>query len=992
MKTEHITCLILKKFLLILFILIPILLNAQTMNEAMEQAVEGLVKNGLSNQQKMKLVVEVTNYDSNKKDIEARKIESNLFTALQTQFPRAELLLSGESLTGVSLKAVVIQAKYQLRGEKTTVNVKALDRMSGKVISEMNVLYISQQKVKKNLVAVLDIEAETLTTPQRKIYSKLFRTALINTDQFDLISSDAIDRADADKIQEEFQCSREECATIIAQQLAANQVITTIYGKVTDKLYFLTGSLKDISSGETLAEEKVKHNGDINTLEVVMEQLACKLAQTCDSSGEVQFSNQISDSNIKSGFKRITPTQSGNTKSPTASLFLESNPLKAEIFLNDSFGETALGKTPYQNFSFKAGQMIRITLRKENHHDKKLELRLKGGMNDLGTINLLPAYGSVNITTEPEGVNIYIAGQKKGKTPYFAVEVESGAYLYSLRKNLFDPIENQRLIVEDGKNTTIHKVLAKNFGQIRLETEPTEVTAQVFELKTKVVIEEITTSDRPVNFKLSPGSYILKLSKANYDSLEFEISIAKNKTQTIGKKNTTLRRQEGYLVVSTQPFQRGAEVFINGVKQAVVPANLTLLTGEYEVEVKYDGKVGKEKITIKDGSTQNLILELKEQSSDMVLIPAGNFKMGSNKSSDEKPIHSVYLDEYYIDQYEVTVADYRKCVSSGSCDKPRTGKYYNWGTSGRDQHPVNGVNWSSAKKFCSSIGKRLPTEAEWEKAATWKNGRKHKYPSGKSSVSCQDAVMKESGKWNENGGCGRVSTWNVGSKSPEINGTYDMAGNVWEWVADWYDKSYYSNSIGSRSNPEGPSSGSRRVIRGGGWDSGASYLRGASRGSGVPSRRRGSIGFRCVQGDIVTSESGESQVIDLTIIDSNTGLNDLTIIDSNTGLNDLTIIDSNTGLEWQKGETEKMEWNDAMNYCNNLSLANKYDWRLPKKEELATSYKIKNRFPNVNSWYYWSSTSASYTGHAWRVFFDDGYVLSSSKIYDSCVRCVRGGQ
>jgi len=243
-----------------------------------------------------------------------------------------------------------------------------------------------------------------------------------------------------------------------------------------------------------------------------------------------------------------------------------------------------------------------------------------------------------------------------------------------------------------------------------------------------------------------------------------------------------------------------------------------------------------EKERLEKEKRERLLVKFGES---MVLIPAGEFQMGSNGSDDEKPIHTVHLDQFMIDKYEVTVVDYRKCVNAGRCKQPKTGNYYNWGVSGRDRHPVNGVDWFNAKKFCEYTVKRLPTEAEWERAATWKNGRKYKYPSGKSSVSCQDAVMDDGGR-----GCGKDQTWNVGSKSQEINGTYDMAGNVWEWVEDWYAKSYYSKSI--RNNPVGPSSGSRRVYRGGSWGRGASYLRGANRGYNDPSYRCYGLGFRCV--------------------------------------------------------------------------------------------------------------------------------------------------
>ena len=159
--------------------------------------------------------------------------------------------------------------------------------------------------------------------------------------------------------------------------------------------------------------------------------------------------------------------------------------------------------------------------------------------------------------------------------------------------------------------------------------------------------------------------------------------------------------------------------------------------------------------------------------------------MGSTEGNDrEKPVHTVYLDAFNIDKYEVTVGQYEKCVNAGKCKTPKTGGYYNWGKSGRRNHPINGVSWHDAKSYCGFIGKRLPTEAEWEKAATWENGRKYKYPSGKNTISCNDAVMDDGNKYGgyDSDGCGKNSTWPVGSKPKEINGTFDMAGNLWEWV------------------------------------------------------------------------------------------------------------------------------------------------------------------------------------------------------------------
>ena len=218
--------------------------------------------------------------------------------------------------------------------------------------------------------------------------------------------------------------------------------------------------------------------------------------------------------------------------------------------------------------------------------------------------------------------------------------------------------------------------------------------------------------------------------------------------------------------------------------------------------------------------------------------------MGSNDGEeDEEPVHTVYLDAYRIDKYEVTVADYKKCVDVGTCDKPKDKddyEYCNWGYGGRGNHPINCVDWDDAEEYCKYVDKRLPTEAEWERAASWKNGQRSKYPSETDSVSCADAVMSDGGD-----GCGKDRTWEVGSKLAEINGTFDMAGNVSEWVSDWYDENYYKSDPSPKNNPKGPESGSKRVFRGGSWVGHAFNLRGANRYHVDPSFGFDGLGFRC---------------------------------------------------------------------------------------------------------------------------------------------------
>ena len=225
----------------------------------------------------------------------------------------------------------------------------------------------------------------------------------------------------------------------------------------------------------------------------------------------------------------------------------------------------------------------------------------------------------------------------------------------------------------------------------------------------------------------------------------------------------------------------------------------------------------------------------------MCFIPAGLFWMGCNSTVDsdcygnESPYHEVTLSGYYIDKTEVTQGEYKKCVDAGECNTPSD----NWDPIVTPNRPVVYVDWNDATAYCAWAGKRLPTEAEWEKAARGTDGRK--YPWGNEDATCDYAVMDDGGN-----GCGTGSTWDVCGKSPAGDSPYglcDMAGNVWEWVSDWYGSDYYSNSPSS--NPTGPDSGSGRVRRGGSFVNDYDGLRASNRIVDYPSYDSGNLGFRC---------------------------------------------------------------------------------------------------------------------------------------------------
>jgi sulfatase modifying factor 1 len=220
----------------------------------------------------------------------------------------------------------------------------------------------------------------------------------------------------------------------------------------------------------------------------------------------------------------------------------------------------------------------------------------------------------------------------------------------------------------------------------------------------------------------------------------------------------------------------------------------------------------------------------------MRLIPAGEFQMGSNDGEDnEKPIHTVYLDAFYIDIYEVTNAQYKVFMDATKHNPPL---YWNDQNFNDPKQPVVGVSWNDATAYAKWAVKRLPTEAEWEKSARGGLVGK-KYPWG-------DDVTHDNAN---DDGTGGKDVWEytspVGSFAPNGYGLYDIAGNAWEWCADFSDNNYYASS--PKSNPTGPASGSYRVLRGGGWNDSFFAFRVASRTGLTPSKTLDYIGFRCVQ-------------------------------------------------------------------------------------------------------------------------------------------------
>jgi formylglycine-generating enzyme len=231
----------------------------------------------------------------------------------------------------------------------------------------------------------------------------------------------------------------------------------------------------------------------------------------------------------------------------------------------------------------------------------------------------------------------------------------------------------------------------------------------------------------------------------------------------------------------------------------------------------------------------------------MILVPAGSFPMGVPKGDrdggrDEYPRHEVMLDNYYIDTYEVTHGRYAEFVKATGHRTPENPKYPKrtlWSDHLSDslsERPVINVDWQDADAYCRWAGKRLPTEAEWEKAARGTDDRR--FPWG--NVEPTHKHLNFNQQWQGEKTLMPVGSYEAG-KSPF--GAYDMAGNVWEWVADWYDPLYYEKS--PMVNPKGPDSGTYKVLRSSGWSVETPLVRLFTRVKSDPTNRNDSTGFRC---------------------------------------------------------------------------------------------------------------------------------------------------
>jgi len=561
-------------------------------------------------------------------------------------------------------------------------------------------------------------------------------------------------------------------------------------------------------------------------------------------------------------------------------LMVNSNPSEAELFIDDTY----VGQTPFQKKLKKQRYNYRLSKAKYQPNAGVVDLANITDKKQLD-ITLKPDFGSVYITSEPEsGAIVFLDDNNTGKkTPCTISEIKSGSHRIKLRLEWYEPVVKEfTLAAEEEKTLTVN--LAPSFGELTITTDPKadifidnqkkefgqhtcRLSPGIYSIKAQKNAHtddersiEIIVGDKK-NISLNPkpqygtldiastpweaditidgknygktpttinnllvGAYTIKLTKAGHAQLTKIITIEEGETESI---NVELPSGKQVTINSTP---QGATLYIDNEYKGTTPFTTELSFGQHNAKLTLDEYEDLTKaIEITEG-TRNINLALKGLHKDipgMIFVKGGCFMMGSNDGeSDEKPVHQVCVDDFYIGKYEVTQKQWKEIMGNN----PSRFKC--------DNCPVEQVNWNDVQDFIKKLNTktgnnyRLPTEAEWEYAARGGNQSKGYTYSGSNTIGSVAWYTGNSGS----------KTHTVGTKKANELEIYDMSGNVWEWCSDLYGGDYYGKSL--KNNPAGPTTGSDRVYRGGSWNYNATSCRVAYRSSYYPIIRYYTLGFR----------------------------------------------------------------------------------------------------------------------------------------------------
>ena len=542
------------------------------------------------------------------------------------------------------------------------------------------------------------------------------------------------------------------------------------------------------------------------------------------------------------------PVQAASTQQHSGFLIINSEPQGAEVWLNnESTGEV----TPFRR-KLAIGDEMPYRLSLPLYHDEAGMVTVDQPRKEL-QFALRPAFGSVTVTSTPSGASVFLDEKQVGQTPLTLDRIASGSHSLRLQAPQY-AVERRNVSVADGQTANVAVTLAARFAEITVQAPQGAV----------VTVDGDRKGSGTLSWRQGEGLCDIVVSMAGHRDARRQLEVVAGRAQTV-----QLTPQPIYGSASVDSDPMDAEIWIDGKQYGVTPNVVErLLVGRHTLVLKKSGCADlQQQFSVEEGKEASLSVKLPTgRSGDiivvrdlditsagapltmafrdfnnqtftvngvqftMVAVEGGTFTMGATSEQgsdawdDEKPAHKVTLSDYYIGQTEVTQALW-EAVMGGNPSR-RIG----------DNLPVEQVSWNDCQVFIQKLNQltgkqfRLPTEAEWEYAA--RGGRKsrgYKYAGGNNIGSVA---------WYDDNSGNEMHP--VATKQANELGIYDMSGNVWEWCSDWYGD--YTSS--SQSDPQGPSSGSDRVGRGGGYGSIAGVCRVSCRNIYAPGCRFDFLGLR----------------------------------------------------------------------------------------------------------------------------------------------------
>lgn len=409
-----------------------------------------------------------------------------------------------------------------------------------------------------------------------------------------------------------------------------------------------------------------------------------------------------------------------------------------------------------------------------------------------------------------------------GVTPLKIDNVKEGNHFLTISLEHYRDVDHNVQVVPN-QNKIIDDTLLAYIGTLSIRTDPPG--AEVF-------LDDHDFFGKTPAFKgnLIVGWHRIILRKKGYEDYKDEFKLKYGQEKKILAK---LKAKPGNLIVSSDPGD--AKVIVNKKVLGLTPLEHQLPPGKHLLRIAKDGyQIQERSVLIEANKDTVLGFKLHSTHSEvagMIFVPTGEFIMGSDKGEEnERPARKVWMDAFFIDKYEITNKQYREFIMATN-HRPPAFLYQE--RLGRDNQAVVGVSWLDAKAYAKWAGKRLPFEAEWEKAARGLDGREYPWGSVWDKEKANNSESKITGPSFVGSFLGGVSPY----------GLFDMAGNVWEWTADWFVSNYYN--FAPYKNPKGARFGTTRTARGGSWVESSRMLRTSVRKGILPTLRASNIGFRC---------------------------------------------------------------------------------------------------------------------------------------------------